>query len=293
MKSMTGFARAEGADTSATWYVEMRSVNGRGLDVRFRLPPGGDGLEARMREAITKRLARGSVSVLLQVDKPQLAPQIRLNEAALAQVMVAAERVRALTGAPAPTVEGLLGLRGVLEVADVEEGEDDQAARGAAILATFEAALDQLVEARAAEGARLKDIIGAALDEIETLIGKVASSPARQPAAIAARLNEQVARLAGAAHGLDMERLHQEAVLLATRADVEEEVQRLGVHIAAARELLAFAGPAGRKFDFLVQEFNREANTLCSKANDPDISRNGLAMKVLIDQMREQIANIE
>lgn len=293
MKSMTGFARAEGADRGATWYVEMRSVNGRGLDVRFRLPPGSDGLEARMREAVNKRLARGSVSVLLQVDRPQAVPQIRLNEAALQQVMVAAARVRQLTGAPAPTVEGLLALRGVLEVAETQESEEEQAQRGAAILATFETALDRLVEARGGEGARLKDIIRVAVDEIEALVRRVASSPARQPAAIAARLNEQVARLTGATNGFDPERLHQEAVLLATRADVEEEVQRLGVHIAAARELLAFLGPSGRKFDFLVQEFNREANTLCSKANDPDISRNGLAMKVLIDQMREQIANIE
>lgn len=293
MKSMTGFARAEGADSTATWYVEIRSVNGRGLDLRFRLPQGSDALEARMRETATRRFARGSVTVSLQVDRVAAAPEIRLNEAALAQVLLAAERVRHLTGGPAPAVEGLLALRGVLEIVDATETAAEKEARGGAILANFDIALDRFIDNRAGEGARLSAIISAEVAEIETLLAKVASSPARQPAAIAARLRDQIGRLTGANNGFDADRLHQEAVLIATRADVEEEIQRLRVHIAAARDLIADEAPIGRKLEFLTQEFNREANTLCSKANDPDISRAGLAMKVLIDQMREQVANIE
>ena len=293
MKSMTGFARAEGTDARASWYFEVRSVNGRGLDLRLRLPPGSDALEARIRETAQRRLARGSVSINLQMDRVSLPPELRLNEAVLAQVLAAAERVRQVTGAPPMSTEGILGMRGVLETVDITETEAEQAARVQALMATFEAALESFIANRASEGARLQHILTAEIGEIETLLGTVATSPARKPEAIAARLKDQIGRLTGASNGFDAERLHQEAIMIATRADVEEEVQRLRVHIAAARDLLAEDAPIGRKFDFLTQEFNREANTLCSKANDPEISRCGLAMKVLIDQMREQVANIE
>ena len=178
-------------------------------------------------------------------------------------------------------------------MAEATESADAQAARAAKIAATFETALQRFIDNRSAEGARLAAIIQSQVGEIEALVATVATSPARKPEAIAARLKDQIARLTGSANGFDTDRLHQEAVLIATRADVEEEVQRLTVHIAAARDLMSDDGAVGRKFDFLTQEFNREANTLCSKANDPAISRAGLAMKVLIDQMREQIANIE
>lgn len=293
MKSMTGFGRADGARGTASWYFEIRSVNGRGLDLRSRLPNGNDALEVKIREAVQARVARGNVTVSLQLDKAATTPEIRLNEAALAQVVVAAERVAQLTGGPPASTEGLLGLRGVLEIVDVMETEAEQAARVGAMFVTFEAALAQFIANRAAEGRRLATVLSASLDEIESLVAQVSVSPARKPAAIAARLNDLIARLLGASNGFDGDRLHQEAVLIATRADVEEELQRLTVHIAAGRDLIAQEAPVGRKFDFLTQEFNREANTLCSKANDPDISRAGLAMKVLIDQMREQVANIE
>lgn len=293
MKSMTGFGRADGARGPASWYFEIRSVNGRGLDLRTRLPNGNDMLEPRIREAVQRRIVRGNVTVNLQVDKAAAAPEIRLNETALAQVTAAAERVRQLTGGLPAATEGLLSLRGVLEVVEVTETEDEQAARIAAMMDTFETALDQFVGNRAAEGARLAAVLVAEVAEIERLVARVIVSPARKPDAIAARLNEQIQRLLATSNSFDAERLHQEAVLIATRADVEEELQRLAVHIAAARDLLADGVPVGRKFDFLTQEFNREANTLCSKANDPEISRCGLAMKVLIDQMREQVANIE
>jgi uncharacterized protein (TIGR00255 family) len=293
MKSMTGFGRAEGALGASSWYFEIRSVNGRGLDLRTRLGTGCDALEPKIREAVQRRVARGSITVNLQADRAASAPEIRLNEAALAQVLAAAERVRLKTGAAPASPEGLLALRGVLEVVEVTESEAEQAARLAAMMETFEAALEQFIVNRAAEGRRLASILTAEIDEIEGLVARVAASPARRPETIAVRLREQIGRLTAASNTLDPDRLHQEAVMIATRADVEEELQRLGVHIAAARDLIADTSAVGRKFDFLTQEFNREANTLCSKANDPDISRAGLAMKVLIDQMREQVANIE
>lgn len=290
---MTGFGRADGSLGTAAWYFEIRSVNGRGLDLRTRLPNGNDALEPKLREAVQRRVSRGNITVNLQFDKATAPAQIRLNEACLAQVMAAAERVRQLTGGEPASTEGLLNLRGVLEVVEATETEAEQVARTAAMLTTFEAALDQFIANRAAEGTRLAAILAVEIAEIEGLVASVAASPARRPAAIAARVAEQIARIVGASNTFDQDRLHQEAVMIATRADVEEELQRLTVHIAAARDLLAVDEAVGRKFDFLTQEFNREANTLCSKAHDPDISRAGLAMKVLIDQMREQVANIE
>lgn len=291
---MTGFARAEGRANGASWVFEVRSVNGRGLDLRFRLPPGYDWLEARAREAAQKRLSRGSVNVSLDVPRQQAAPEIKLNETALMQVAAAADRVRALTGAPPVTVEALLGVRGVLEVAEAVEAPEAQEARQVGMLATLDEALEGLVEARAREGARLMALMEGYIAEIERLVEAVSRSPALRPEAIAARLADQVQRVMAASNGLlDTQRLHQEAVLIATKADVEEELQRLRMHLASARELLRSGVPSGRQLDFLTQEFNREANTLCSKSNDTEISRSGLAMKVVIDQMREQVANIE
>lgn len=292
LKSMTGFARREGSAAGVAWHWEIRSVNGRGLDVRLRTPPGYEALEMPAREAVAKKLARGNVSATLSVRREAVQGQLRLNEATLAQVVSAAERVRALTGAGPVSVEGLLAVKGVLETAD-EEDETASAVVHAAMLQSLVEAIDGLAAARGAEGARLADVIIAQLGEIERLVTFVEMSPARAPEAITQRLKEAVARLIDGDNGLEPARLHQEAVLLATRADVEEELRRLRVHTAAARDLLADNGAVGRKFDFLAQEFNREANTLCSKANDTEITRAGLALKVVIDQMREQVQNIE
>ncbi len=293
LKSMTGFARRDGTSGAATWHWEVRSVNGRGLDVRLRFPPGYEALEPKVREAAGKELTRGSVSVSLSVGRQTAQSEIRLNEVALAQVIKAAERIRELTGGEAPRPEGLLSLKGVLEVADESDTPEAVEAAHAAMLTSFGEALAGLVAARSAEGARLAVVIADQLVEIERLVTAVEVSPARTPEAITKRLQELVGRLLEADNGFDPARLHQEAVLLATRADVEEELRRLRMHIAAARDLLAEPGAVGRKFDFLAQEFNREANTLCSKANDPDITRAGLALKVVIDQMREQVQNLE
>ncbi len=293
LKSMTGFARTDGALSGVTWHWEARSVNGRGLDVRLRLPPGYDHLEPTVREAVGKRMVRGSVTVNLSLQREGGATHIRLNEVALAQVLTAIDRVRQLTGSDRVRPEAVLSLRGVLEITEPVDDDATIAARNSALLASLDAALDGLVSARQGEGRRLEDIMAAQLAEIDRQVGIVEKAPGRTMEAVKSRLAEQVARLVESSSVLDPQRLAQEAVLAATRADVEEELTRLRTHIEAARELLAEPGTVGRKLDFLAQEFNREANTLCSKAADPDSTRAGLALKTVIDQMREQVQNIE
>ena len=293
IKSMTGFARAEGTLDGGAWHWEVRSVNGRGLDVRLRLPPGSEQLEPKVREVVGRHVTRGSLTITLSSEWHDGGQEIRINERALAQVMVAAARIRTLTDAAPPRVDGLITIKGVLDVVERQEDAEQSAARSEIMLKSLDGAMVALVAARAAEGSRLAATLNAQLDEIERLVRIVEASPARTREAVEQRLKEQVARLMDAANGFDAARLHQEAVLLATRADVEEELQRLTSHIGAARELIAENGPVGRKLDFLTQEFNREANTLCSKASDIGITRAGLALKTVIDQLREQVQNIE
>jgi uncharacterized protein (TIGR00255 family) len=219
--------------------------------------------------------------------------EIRLNEAALAQARTVAARAHDVTGLKPPRLDTLLSMRGVVEAVEAEESEETQAALHHALIASLAEALDQLIAARAAEGARLQTVIEKQLAAISTLIERATGAAARQPEALAMRLREQIARLTEAGAGLDPERLHQEALLLATKADIQEELDRLRAHVAAASELIESAQPVGRKLDFLSQEFNREANTICSKASDIEISRIGIELKTVIDQLREQVQNIE
>lgn len=293
LKSMTGFARRDGTEGQTAWHWEVRSVNSRGMDLRLRLPPGFDTLEPAVREAVGKRVTRGSVAVNLRADRRCDDVTVRLNEAVLAEAIKAAERIRQLTGGEPARPEGLLALKGVFEVVETAEDEAATARLHTAMLTSLSEALDGLVAARVSEGARLRSALEAQVSEIERLTRLIAAAPGRTPDAIRARIAELVSRLVEGSNGLDPARLHQEAVLVATRSDVEEELQRLYAHIASARELLAEDNAIGRKLDFLAQEFNREANTLTSKAGDPEISRHGLALKAVIDQWREQVQNIE
>jgi uncharacterized protein (TIGR00255 family) len=294
ISSMTGFARVDGTTDGLAWTWEARSVNGRGLDVRLRLPPGYEALEVASREAVAKRFARGNVAISLALEKQLVSGSVRLNELVLADVIKAAERVSALSGASKPDAAQLLMIKGVLEAADqMPEDSEARATRERAILRSLEATLDKLIEARRAEGARLADIIQEQLAQIERLAAEVRASPSRSPEAIVARLNDAIARLFETTAPLDLERLHQEAMMMATRADVEEELQRLAAHVSGAHDILGEPGAVGRKLDFLAQEFNREANTLCSKANAVDITRLGLQLKTVIDQFREQVQNVE
>ncbi|KUO60434.1 MAG: hypothetical protein APF80_06100 [Alphaproteobacteria bacterium BRH_c36] len=293
VSSMTGFARTEGAGQAAAWFWELRSVNGKGFDLRLRLPPGLESLEPKLRAMATQKFTRGTVHAALTMTRQQGALEVRLNEPVLQQVLQAARRAVEITGGTMPDTASLLALRGVLEIADLEAGNALAEHEGEDLLADFGRALDELQAARIGEGERLKVIVGEQVDEVERLTAQVEISPARSVEAIRTRVGDLVQRLLGTDQKFDPDRLHQEAVMIATRADVEEELKRLKAHVAAARELLADGGVIGRRFDFLAQEFQREANTLCSKSNDAAITEAGLALKVKIDQMREQVQNLE
>lgn len=292
LQSMTGFARAEGG-SAPRWTWELRSVNGKGLDVRIRLPPGLERLEPVVRERIAARFTRGNIQALLSVEGGAAGQRVVVNEAVLAQVIDAMDRIRERITVEPPSLHGILSIRGVL---DVEEADDDETAREAAdamILAGLDTAIDDLAQSRGREGGAIAAVLEARIAEIAALTRQAEASPVRQPEVIRARLAEQIATLLDAAPALDPDRLHQEAVLLATKADIREEIDRLEAHVVAARELLAKGGPVGRRLDFLAQEFNREVNTLCSKANDRSLTAIGLDLKAIVDQLREQIQNLE
>lgn len=293
LKSMTGFARTDGVHKETSWHWEARSVNGRSLELRLRLPAGFEALEIGTRGLCQEKLARGNVSVTLALKRETGQMQIRLNEAVLAQALAVAERAVAVTRLETARLDTLLSMRGVVEMVEAEEDEAARAKLCEVLLKGLSGALDELVAARRAEGARLETVIGQQLATIGGLAARAAAAPARAPEAVAARLAEQVARLSEAGAGLDPERLHQEGVLLAAKADIKEELDRLTAHVAAGQELLRSDQPVGRKLEFLAQEFNREANTICSKAGDIETSRIGLELKSVIDQLREQVQNIE
>lgn len=291
--SMTGFARCDGAALGQRWTWELRSVNGKGLDVRLRLPPGLDRLEIAARRRLSERLARGNVQATLNLAREGQATTLRINEEVLDAVLAAMNRIADRIDATAPTLDGVLAVKGVLETAEVEEDEAARAALDAALLAGLDRAIDDLLAARAGEGAAIGRVLSGQIDEIARLTAAAEAHPARTVEAIRARLAEQVEALMGAVPALDPQRLHQEAVLLATRADIREELDRLTTHVAEARRLMTAGGAVGRRLDFLTQEFNRETNTLCSKANDRELTAIGLELKTVVDQLREQIQNIE
>jgi uncharacterized protein (TIGR00255 family) len=292
--SMTGFARVERQTGSHRWAWELRSVNGKGLEVRFRLPAGFDEVEAPARQRVAAALGRGNVQASLTLASADSAGRLRVNEAVLRDVLAAVERIRGALPSVAPaSMDGILGVRGVLDFGEEQLGEAARAELVAAMMAGLEEAVAGLKAVRLREGAALAAVLRARLDDIERLCGEAERSPARTAEAIRARLKDQVEALLGASPALDPQRLHQEAVLLATRADIREELDRLAAHVAAAREMLAKGGPIGRQLDFLAQEFNREANTLCSKSNDSAITAIGLELKVAVDQFREQVQNLE
>ena len=293
LTSMTGFARAAGAGHGYRWTWELRSVNGKGLDIRLRLPPSFDHLEQPVRERVGKALQRGNLQVGLSLQRETTASALRVNEELLRQVLDLVRRVGSEIDAAPPTLDGLLSIRGILETVDAEDDPAVAEALAADLLADLDTALAELVVARNREGAAIGAVLNARMDEIERLTAAAEASPARTVEAIRKKLADQVAALLDASPALDPDRLHQEAALLATRADIREELDRLTAHVAAARALLAEGGPVGRKLDFLAQEFNRETNTLCAKANDRSLTAIGLDLKAAVDQLREQVQNLE
>jgi len=292
LKSMTGFARGDGRFGSIDWHWEIRTLNSRGLDIRLRLPHGLEGLEASVREACKRHFARGNCQINLSIQREASGARARLNEAMLADIAAIVEKARGLVDAPKPALDGLLAIKGVIEYEE-PDNEPDTEARNQELIKDLDRVLDKVVTARLAEGAHLSDAIKGQIDEIEELVGTIEASPARTPAAIGERLQEQISRLMQNGSEFDQQRLHQEAALLATKSDLNEELERLKAHVSAARELLKQDEPVGRRLEFLSQEFNREANTICSKSNDVDVTNAGLALKAVIDRMREQVQNIE
>ncbi|HMA52394.1 MAG TPA: YicC/YloC family endoribonuclease [Magnetospirillaceae bacterium] len=294
INSMTGYARVSGEQHGLGWAWEVKSVNGRGLDVRTRLPPGYDFLDLPVREAVQKRLKRGNVTVNLTITHKAQQGAVAVNEALLDQLIALSRRWQ--EKAPdlaAPRLDGLLALRGVLESGEAAEaaGEDSDTAK--LLLAECDKALVQLEAMRADEGKRLAEVLTDQLNEIAFLVTDAVGSAALDPVQLKARLRQQVAALLEAGAPVSEDRLAQEVALQLGKADVREELDRLGAHLTAARKMLAAAEPVGRKLDFLCQEFNREANTLCSKSNDIALTRIGLGLKAAIEQFREQVQNIE
>lgn len=293
VSSMTGFARADGVAPAGPFVWELRSVNGKGLELRLRLPPGLERLEMAVRQDIQKRFARGAIQATLTLARSAAASAPAVNEALLRELAGLARRIADEYGLSPPAADGLLALRGVLEPGEAEESDDERAETDAALLAALGRALDGLAQARAGEGRALAAVLLGHVDTIERLTLAAEADPARDPAAIRARLAEQVALLLDPAASLDEARLHAEAAFLATKADIREEIDRLKAHVAQARDLIAAGGPVGRKLDFLSQEFIRESNTLCSKSNAASVTSIGLALKAVVDQFREQVQNLE
>ncbi|MDZ5696293.1 YicC/YloC family endoribonuclease [Chelativorans sp. M5D2P16] len=292
-QSMTGFARAvlENEIAAVTW--ELKSVNGRGLEARLRLPHGLERLEQPARTCIAKCFSRGSIHANLSLSRGEALCRPVVDEAFLAEVAALADRLCRDYGTAPATADGLLALRGVMELPDASADETVTARLDALALKALDAALEDLAMARAEEGASLAAVLEGHLSAIEDLVRKAEDDSAREPAAIRARLEGQVRLLMDAAPTLDEHRLHQEAAFLATKADIREELDRLKTHIASTRALLAADGPVGRKLDFIAQEFNRESNTLCSKSNAASVTAIGLELKVVVDQFREQVQNLE
>jgi len=296
LMSMTGFARESGVLADGAAFVwELRSVNGRGLDLRLRLPNGFDALEPLLREATGKRLKRGNVAATLSLKREER-PRLVVDKVALDQALaLALELAGRIRGSVAPAAEALLALPGVMRAETVEPDEAAEEAKRAALAEAYGRALGGLVSARAGEGAKLAAVLDGLLAEIAALREAAAAEAVGQPEAQRARLLEQLAALLGEAGRARVpeERLAQEVALLAQKSDVREELDRLAAHIDAARALLAAGEGAGRKLDFLTQEFVREANTLCSKSASVPLTRIGLDLKAAIERLREQAANVE
>lgn len=293
LSSMTGFARSHGVCGPYAWAWEIKSVNGKGLDLRLRLPSGWDAVEAAVRSRAAEALARGSIQANLTIERTGAPPVVHVNTAVLDAILTVASQLSARIKASPPTLDGLLGLKGVLDISDAGESEQERRAAEAAAIAGFSEAIGSLAEMRRHEGAALARVLALRLAEIAGLTERAELVPGRRPEAIRAKLAEQIAALLAHSDRFDLDRLHQEAILIATKADVREELDRLAAHVAQSRLLIEQGGAIGRRLDFLAQELNREANTLCAKANDVELTNIGLELKAAVEQFREQVQNVE
>ena len=293
LASMTGFARAQGAHGAWRWHWEVRSVNARGLDLRVRLPEGFEGLEQPVRVLAAERVARGSITASLTIYAGAARGAVRVNEEVLGQVLSILRSMEGTIRAEPPRLDGILALRGVMEVQQQELSEAELAARDAAILSGLTQAMDALQQSRREEGERLGTFMQAHIATLSDLHGQASNATLGQPSQLQARLKASLAMLEGNPAAVTQDRIAQEVAMLLVKADIREELDRLKSHITQANELLAAKGAQGRRLDFLAQELNREANTLCSKSVDVNLTRIGLEMKATIDQFREQVQNVE
>lgn len=293
LSSMTGFARSHGVSGSYAWAWEIKSVNGKGLDLRVRSPPGWDAIEVPVRAHAAEKLARGSIQASLTVERTGIVPVVRINTAVLESVLTAARQLARRIEASPPSLDGLLALKGVIEVGAAEEDEQEKRTAETAVIAGFAETMTALIDMRRHEGAALANVLAARLGDIAAQVESAEQTPGRRAEAIRVRLTEQVAVLLAQSDRFDPDRLHQEAILIATKADVREELDRLTAHLAQAQLLIGQGGPIGRRLDFLAQELNREANTLCAKSNDVELTNIGLQLKASVEQFREQVQNVE
>jgi uncharacterized protein (TIGR00255 family) len=293
LSSMTGFARSHGASGPYTFEWELKSVNAKGFDLRLRLPQGWDEVEALARKRAGELLSRGTIYANLNLKRASAASVVRVNEDVLGSIVKVAGTLAGKLDAVAPSIDGLLAIKGVIEIAQPESDEaEDRAAKDAAV-AAFDLALNDLVDMRRREGVSLGQVLWQRIDEIELLAGKAEAAPGRKADAVRARLAEQVAALLESSDRFDPDRLNQEALLIAAKADIREELDRIASHISQAREMIAKGGAVGRRLDFLAQEFHREVNTCCSKSNDIELTNTALEMKNVVEQFREQVQNLE
>lgn len=293
LSSMTGFARGHGVCGVYAWAWELKSVNAKGLDLRLRLPTGWDAVEIPVRTKAAEVLSRGTIYGTLTAKREGVAPIVRVNEPVLAAVLATVKSLAGRVDAAPPRIDGILSLKGVIDVVDEDEREEDRQAAEAAVVAGFHKVVADLVEMRRREGAALGQILTQRLSEIEALAARADVVPGRHPDAVKARIKEHVETLLGTSDRLDPDRLHQEAILIASKADIREELDRLASHVEQGRKLITTGGAVGRRLDFLSQEFNREANTICSKSNDVELTNIGLELKNVVEQFREQVQNLE
>jgi uncharacterized protein (TIGR00255 family) len=290
--SMTGFARADGDELGISWVWEIKSVNGKALDLRLRLAPGFDSLEPQLRALVAQRFRRGSCSATLTVTRTQPAV-VRVNRETLAQLVALMNELAGEIEAAPPRIDGLLALRGVVETVEEDESDAVLEERRHSVLESWASALDALARARAEEGARLAVVLHSQLAEMAALVEAAAGCAAAQPAAIRDRLQTMLANIADLVPGMPEERVAQEMALVIARSDIREELERLRAHLEQTADLLRQDEAVGRRLDFLCQELNREANTLCSKSADIELTRAGLSLKAAVEQFREQVQNIE
>lgn len=293
LQSMTGFARTQGQFEDISWIWELRSVNGKGLDLRLRIPNGYEALEIKSRNLLSNYFARGNIQISLSVTQSSAASIRIINQDAVSALLEAARELQEKVGGELPSAAELMSMRGVVELTEKQLGDDEKEKLHSAILKTLEEAALALVDMRKSEGSAISKVVSGQVAKIAQLHAQIEANDARSPAAIKQQLQMQVDKLIENNAEFDEQRLYQEVAILAAKADLQEELDRLVVHVKAAQDLLRSDGPVGRRLDFLAQEFNRECNTICSKSNSAEVTSIGLDMKLIIDQFREQLQNME